>query len=132
MRKSDINNRMLFKIRDGRLCVLIPKGDNRSFYGFYGKDCITTNNTGGISDFNFYNDDLTICSPFDKYDIISIKQCITISEVLYYVLNDIEPKEWDWVREEKMVTNEVKKVKLSMCIKNKIAIEQSNRMCEYD
>lgn len=114
MNKESINNRMLFKLRDGRLCVLIPKGNDRSFYS---KNCIfIANNKGGLSDLYSYNDDLTITSSFIKYDIIAIKQYSTVSEAFYYLLNNKEPKEWDWIREEK---KEIKSVKLPICIRSR-------------
>ena len=128
MNKESINNRMLFKLRDGRLCVLIPKGNDRSFYS---KNCIfIANNTGGLSDLYSYNDDLTSTSSFIKYDIIAIKQYSTVSEAFYYLLNNIEPKEWDWVREEKKEEiipftfilkekKKVKSVKLPACIRSR-------------
>jgi len=98
-----INTRMLFKIRECGLCILL---DRESLFEcsytneltFYNKDFI--GNLGGIAGISCYTNNLKH-SGYKKYDIIAYKQYNSQSEALGCVLNNIEPESWDW--EEKWI-----------------------------
>jgi hypothetical protein len=114
MNKTDINTMMLFKLKTDGLCILLS---NDNELRFYNKSCIVDNcYSAGISRLTKYKMDLSHCS-LSEFNIVNIKQCNNLKEVLYYIINDVEPEEWDWVREEK---KEIKLVKLPVCIKNNI------------
>lgn len=113
MNKSDLNSSMLFKIRDEGLCVLLNRnGDN--FQVFYNKNNIVKGHAWGISSLNDdYNNDLK-CNHYytNEFDIISIKQYKSCSEVISMILKDQEPEEWDWVEEiEKPKEEKIEEIK---------------------
>lgn len=130
MKKIDINNMMLFKLRDNRICVLMPRENGNCLYDM---KSIESGHYGGAVDINSYLENLTDSNySYNHYDIVAIKQFESMNEVLHHVLNNIEPKEWDWVREEnkkkfqftynnltfkdmKIETKEIKKVKIPIC-----------------
>ena len=122
MKKSDLNSSMLFKMRDGDLCVLLSDVEGNEI--FYNKEDIQQ----GYSDYGVsitdYDEDLT---PEDEaYDIVAIKQRNTCVRVIADVLEDEEPKEWDWVEEvEKVEEPEVENVVQN--ITNNITIDSSNK-----
>jgi hypothetical protein len=119
MEKKDINSCMLFKMRDGKQCILMPRLSKNEYKGecFYNIENIKYGYYGGLIDINTYSKELIHPdSESNTYDIVAIKQFESMNQVLYHVLNDIEPEEWDWIRKEK---KEIKSVKLPVCIKNK-------------
>jgi len=120
MEKKDINNCMLFKLKNEYLCVLFQNLNAFTFddFIFYNKLCIDSGGGGGVVKVNRYKDNL-LHVEYDSFDIIAIKQFPSMNEVLYHVLNNKEPEEWDWIREEK---KEVKSVKLPIYIKKKMQI----------
>jgi len=98
MNKSDLNTSMLYKIRDGRLCVLL-NGENNEMM-FFNKNNINKG-VGDVMFFDNLNDKLMLTeNNITSYDIVAIKQCSSNVEVISDVLNDNEPEEWDWVRGE--------------------------------
>ena len=100
MNKSDLNSSMLFKIRDYGLCVLLERTKDDK-YIFYAKDAIVKGVLGGVSSLDEYNDNLKIgYSNMEQFDIIAIKQYKSCTEALHVILDEEEPKEWDWVEEE--------------------------------
>ena len=97
MKKSDLNSSMLFKMRNGDLCVLLEDNDDAKVFcnendiqQGYSSNCVT------IDD---YDEDLS--SEGDDYDIVAIKQLDSCVKVIAAVLDDKEPKNWDWVEETK-------------------------------
>ncbi len=102
MNKSDLNSSMLFKIKNYGLCVLLErKRDNNLI--FCDKNRIKNGNSGGISSLNDYDDNLMFNLGFNskEFDITAIKQYDSCTQVINMVLNDEEPKEWDWIEEVK-------------------------------
>jgi len=97
MNKSDLNNCMLFKFKNGKLYTLSQDLDED--YVFYNKEDIKNGyNSNGIL-LDDYPEDLSL--EVDEYDIIAIKQFPTCLQVLHMILNEKEPDEldWDWVKE---------------------------------
>lgn len=113
MEKKDINNCMLFKLREEGLCIILQTLNDLVFYN---KERVVSGYLGGLISLGRYKNNLLHIEEFNHYDIIAVKQFNSMNEVLYYILNNIEPKEWDWVREEK---KKVKSVKLPVCIRSR-------------
>lgn len=114
MKKKDINEFMLFKLGHYGLCVLLPRkiSSERDLnkYILSNKKVILEDGLrlSGSVELNMFSDDLLYTTVYDEViDIIAVKQCEHVNEVLYYVLNDVEPEEWDWVREEKKYKREL-------------------------
>ena len=98
MNKSDLNSCMLFKFRDGRLCALLNDENNELF--FYDINCISTG-VDAVMALDDINDELMLTeNNITSHDIIAIKQFSSSVAVISHVLEDEEPEEWDWVREE--------------------------------
>jgi hypothetical protein len=99
MKKEDLNQCMLLKLRKNGLCVLLTRQDgNETHYVLYDKNSLAKNRCGGLISINYYSESLTTLD--GSCDIISIKQLDSTNEVLYHVLNNVEPDTWDWVRKE--------------------------------
>jgi len=95
MKKSELNSSMLFKMRDGDLCVLLDDFEgNRIFYNKYDIEQGYSDNHVTIDDF-----DEDLSSEGDDYDIVAIKQYYSCVKAIYNVLEEKEIKEWDWVEE---------------------------------
>jgi hypothetical protein len=106
MNKSDLNSSMLFKMRGYGLCVLLNKKIEGT-YVFCDKETILKDGKGCLSGLNSYDETIFFKNIYDEeFDIIAIKQYNSCSEVLYMVLNNKEPEEWDWVEEIKEINIE--------------------------
>ena len=127
MKKSDLNSSMLFKMRNGDLCVLLEDNDDAKVFcnendiqQGYSSNCVT------IED---YDDDLS--SEGDDYDIVAIKQLDSCVRVISDVLEDNEPKNWDWVeeveKEESKVENNNQNITINITIDSKIDINDLMR-----
>ena len=106
MKKSELNSSMLFKMRDGDLCVLLSDIKGNNIF------CNQNDLKQGYSDYFITLDDFDeeLSSEGDGYDIVAIKQRNSCVRVIADVLEGEEPKEWDWVEEvEKNVDVEVDK-----------------------
>jgi len=100
MKKSDLNSSMLFKMRNGNLCVLLETINDKMFYKR--QEIIDGSYSGQIS-LEDYDDNISIIgdqyeSDFE-YEIVAIKQCQSCTESLRLVVISTEPEEWDWVEE---------------------------------
>jgi len=100
MKKSDLNSSMLFKMRNGNLCVLLETINDMVFYKR--QEIIDGSYSGQIS-LNDYDDNvLIIGDQYEsdlEYEIVAIKQCQSCTEALRLVVISTEPEEWDWVEE---------------------------------
>ena len=133
MKKSDLNSSMLFKMRNGNLCVLLETINDMVFYKR--QEIIDGSYSGQIS-LNDYDDNILIIgnqyeSDF-KYEIIAIKQCQSCTEALRLVVISTEPKEWDWIEdvekaEELEVENTVQNITINITIDSKININDLMR-----
>jgi hypothetical protein len=101
MKKSDLNESMLFKLRNRGLCVLLDKNGDKTKV-FYNKENIKYGDIGGLSTLSNYNENLTSNNISNNYDIIAIKQYNSCTKVIYNIIHDIEPEEWDWEIKEKV------------------------------
>ena len=100
MKKSDINQSMLFKLRDGRLCTLLHS-NMWSGLRLFDKKCLNSNTGGAIVALNSLTEDLLhFYKDINIYDIISIKQFAHQVQVLNIIQNENEPEKWDWIRLE--------------------------------
>jgi len=101
MNKSDLNSSMLFKIRNFGLCVLLERNSDNNLV-FYDKDRIKNGDSGGVSSLNDYDNNLMFNLGFNskQFDIIAIKQYDSCTQAINMVLNDKEPKKWDWIEED--------------------------------
>lgn len=105
MKKEDLNQCMLFKMRNKGLCALMLRDydgiEYQPYEVFYNLDYLAHNYPSGTSALSSYDDTLTnLVADSNNYDIVSIKQLSSTNEVLYHVLNNVEPDTWDWVRKE--------------------------------
>ena len=109
MKKSDLNSSMLFKMRNGNLCVLLETINDMVFYKR--QEIIDGSYSGQIS-LNDYDDNILIIGDQYEsdleYEIVAIKQCQSCTEALRLVVISIEPEEWDWVEEVEKVEEETK------------------------
>jgi len=93
MKKSELNSSMLFKMRDGDLCVLLSDLEGNMI--FNSQEDIKQGHSSYAISLNDYDEDL---SPENEaYDIVAIKQRNACVRVIADVLGDNEPEEWDWV-----------------------------------
>ena len=129
MKKSDLNSSMLFKMRNGNLCVLLETINDMMFYKR--QEIIDGSYSGQIS-LNDYDDNILIIGyQYEsdlKYEIVAIKQCQSCTEALRLVVISTEPEEWDWdwVEEiEKSIEEEVENVIQNITIN--ITIDSSNK-----
>ena len=97
MKKSQLNSSMLFKMRDGDLCALLDDVENGKV--FCNKEDIQQGYSSYCVSINDYDEELS--SEGDDYDIVAIKQLDSCVKVIAAVLDDKEPKNWDWVEETK-------------------------------
>jgi len=97
MKKSELNSSMLFKMRDGSLCVLLPDSDNNQT--FCDKEDIEQGYSSYFITLNDYDEDLT--PEDDDYDIVAIRHCSSCVKAIHYVLEEVKIKEWDWEEETK-------------------------------
>ena len=95
MKKSDLNSSMLFKMRDGDLCALLSDSEGNMI--FNNQEDIKQ----GYSDYFITLDDFDeeLSSEGDDYDIVAIKQYDSCVRVIADILEDNEPKNWDWQEE---------------------------------
>jgi hypothetical protein len=103
MKKENLNQCMLFKMKNGNLCVLLQRNFNNQLYEvFYNSEYLTKKGQkSGLSKLESYDEKLnSIYTHCSEFDLTAIKQLSSTNEVLYHVLNDIEPDTWDWVRKE--------------------------------
>jgi len=123
MKKSELNSSMLFKMRDGKLYVLLP--DHEEDLVFYDVDDINAGYSEGTVILYDLYDNLGHCDN-DDYHIISIKQYDSCVEVLSKVLCNQEPKTWDWVeeveKEESKVETTVQNITINVTIDSKMDI----------
>lgn len=94
MKKSDINERMLFKLRKGCMVVLLSKYNTSIFYA---KDDL--GERGGEADLNSYTEDLKNNVANKDYDIVAVKQYESQSEAIGQLLGNVEP-EWEEIEED--------------------------------
>jgi beta-mannanase len=95
-KKEDLNSSMLFKMRGKGLCAMFYNNE-RQTYAFYSKNLIENGSSGAESTIGDYNDDLKVdYNDLPDYDIVAIKKLNSVPQVIHNVLNNIEPKEWDW------------------------------------
>ena len=101
MKKSDLNSSMLFKMRDRELSVLLDVVNDKVFYN---KMHVLNGESRGIISLDDYNESLIVNDDdeLDRlYDIIATKQYGSTIQALHSLLNNQEPKEWDWLEEVK-------------------------------
>ena len=129
MKKSDLNNSMIFKLRGRGLCVLLDRHDNNRQV-FYNQGLINTGSVGGQSSMEDYSEDLLTFGNYSsvrEYDIIAIKQCKSCTEAINMVLNDKEPEKWDWIEEvekaEPIIENIIQNFTINISIDSKTNIE---------
>jgi len=125
MKKSDLNSSMLFKMRDGDLCVLLSDYEGNNIF------CNQNDLKQGYSDYFITLDDFDeeLSSEGDDYDIVAIKQRNSCVRVIADVLEGEEPKEWDWVEDVEKVEEETK-TEVENIIQNitiNITIDSSNK-----
>ena len=99
MKKSDINNAMLFKIRNGVLLTLLWCDGQ---WVFYSKERIANGYPEGAIVLDDIMEDLSDNTPVEsEYDIVAIKQFRAQTEVIHAILrhDNIEYK-WDWMRDK--------------------------------
>jgi len=97
MKKSELNSSMLFKMRDGDLCVLLEDIEgSKVFCNKYDIEQGYSDNHVTIDDF-----DEDLSSEGDDYDIVAIKQRNSCVRAIYDVLEERSIKEWDWVEDAK-------------------------------
>jgi len=130
MKKSELNSSMLFKMRDGNLCVLLETINDKVFYKR--QEIIDGSYSGQIS-LNDYDDNvLIIGDQYEsdlEYEIVAIKQCQSCTEALRLVVISTEPEEWDWV-EETETEKDVEEQKVENTVQNitiNITIDSSNK-----
>ena len=101
MKKSELNNSMLFKMRCGDLCVLLANSDGMIFYN-------DNDIRQGYSDYYVSLDDYDeeLSNDGDDYDIVAIKQYDSCARAISEVLSGAEPEEWDWVEKVNVKTEE--------------------------
>ena len=128
MKKSDLNSSMLFKMRNGNLCVLLETINDMVFYKR--QEIIDGSYSGQIS-LNDCDDNILIIGdqyePDLEYEIVAIKQCQSCTEALRLVVISTEPEEWDWVEE---VEKDVEEPKVENVVQNitiNITIDSSNK-----
>ena len=97
MKKSDLNNSMLFKMRDGDLCALLDDIEGNMI--FNNQEDIKQGYSSYFITLNDYDEELS--SDGDDYDIVAIKQLDSCVRVVCDVLDENEPEEWDWVEDVK-------------------------------
>lgn len=96
MNKSDLNSSMLYKMKNGKLYALLENHYEETIE-FYDKECIEEGFSGDGIYLNDYDENLS--PENDDYDIVAIKQCNGAVSVIHRILNNEEPKYWDWVEE---------------------------------
>ena len=133
MKKSDLNSSMLFKMRNGNLCVLLETINDMVFYKR--QEIIDGSYSGQIS-LNDYDDNILIIGDQYEsdleYEIVAIKQCQSCTEALRLVVISTEPEEWDWVEEvekveEVKVENTVQNITINITIDSKMDINNLMR-----
>lgn len=107
--KKDLNSLMLFKLRGYGLCVAMLRNEfDGERYVLYNKEHIDKGNDSGSIAIEEYDNNLCENARLSEYDIISIKQFKSTNTVLKYVMNNIEPEEWDWTEEDEIKEKETK------------------------
>ena len=135
MKKSDLNSSMLFKMRNGNLCVLLETINDMVFYKR--QEIIDGSYSGQIS-LNDYDDNILIIGDQYEsdleYEIVAIKQCQSCTEALRLVVISTEPEEWDWVEEieksveeEPKVENAIQNITINITIDSKMDINDLMR-----
>jgi len=128
MKKSDLNSSMLFKMRNGNLCVLLETINDMVFYKR--QEIIDGSYSGQISLNDCDDNILIIGDQYEsdlEYEIVAIKQCQSCTEALRLVVISTEPEEWDWVEE---VEKDVEEPKVENVVQNitiNITIDSSNK-----
>jgi len=129
IKKSELNSSMLFKMRNGNLCVLLETINDMVFYKR--QEIIDGSYSGQIS-LNDYDDNILIIGDQYEsdleYEIVAIKQCQSCTEALRLVVISTEPEEWDWVEEiekdveESKVENTIQNITINITIDSKMDI----------
>lgn len=102
MNKSDLNESMLFKIKNKGLCVLLDKNSEKSKV-FCNQQDIEYGEINKHVWLDYYNENLRHNLTLDGgLDIIAIKQFDSCVKAIYYALNNREPEKWDWETEEQV------------------------------
>jgi hypothetical protein len=101
MKKSDINESMILKLRNGKNCVLLQNLEGGGFYSIN----TTHNNFEYVVRFSSYNDNLEKQSCLRKeskgeYDIIAIKKFNLQLYALSNLIKQVDIKDWDWIRND--------------------------------
>jgi len=128
MKKSDLNSSMLFKMRNGNLCVLLETINDMVFYKR--QEIIDGSYSGQISLIDYDDSILIIGDQYEsdlEYEIVAIKQCQSCTEALQLVVISTEPEEWDWVEEVEKVEEETKVENVIQNITINITIDSSNK-----
>lgn len=123
--KPELNERMLFKLRKKGLCVLLTSYNEKQLFT---KE--TIGKAAGESTLVELDKDLLDKDGWTSYDIVAIKQLNSQSEALGYLINDKEPKEWDWIREEQPKKSE-KEIQLEELI-HKLETQLNDAKSELD
>ena len=124
MKKSELNSSMVFKMRDGDLCALLDDIENGKM--FCNKEDIQQGYSSYCISINDYDEELS--SEGDDYDIVAIKQRNSCVRVITDVLDENEPKEWDWVEvkkevEDPKVENTVQNITINITIDSNSNLE---------